>query len=131
MKVITVIIDNRPGVVADILSTVADNGINIESFNADGADNIGVVILTVNQYDKALQVLRDAGYQAVSEDALVLRLHDEPGALAKISLRFKYENINIRSLRILKRESDHALVTIVTDDNKRAQDLVKDVLVNI
>ncbi len=131
MKVITVIIDNRPGVVADILSTVAENGINIESFNTDGVDKIGVVILTVDKYDKALQVLCDAGYQAISEDALVLRLQDEPGALAKISLRFKYENINIRSLRILKRESDHALVTIVTDDNNRAQDLVKDVLVNI
>jgi len=97
-----------------------ERGINIEELQGDANQAGGVVHLTVDLYDEALIALRDAGFQAVSEDALVLRLADEPGALARVAARFKSENINVRSMRILRREAGHTLVALVTEEPERA-----------
>ncbi len=43
------------------------------------------MIFTVDRYDEALVALRDAGVPAVSEDAIIIRIADEPGALARLS----------------------------------------------
>ena len=39
--------------------------------------------LTVSDYDRALQILRDGGYDAITEDAVIINVKDGPGALAK------------------------------------------------
>ncbi len=128
MKEITVLVDNRSGVLADISATLADRGVNIETIDGEAAESRGIIRLTVDQYDEALSALRDRGFQAISEDALLIRLKDESGALAKAAARFKDADINIRSLRILRREGGYALVTLVTEDNDAARELVADVL---
>ncbi len=129
MKQIVVIVDNHPGIVADLAHVLGERGINIETLEADGADEHGAIVLTVDLYDEALTTLRDAGFQAVSEDAIVIRLDDEPGALAKIAARFKNAKINLRSIRIIKRHAGFSLVALVADRNDEAMALVKDVAI--
>lgn len=130
MKQITVIVDDHPGILADVSLALAERRINIETLDGESAAHTGVITLTVDRYDEALVALRDAGFQAISEDALVLRLPDEAGALARYSKRFKEAGINIRSMRIVRRESGYSLVTLVTDDNDAAVPLIRDVLVS-
>jgi hypothetical protein len=120
MKQIVVLTEDHPGILADLAEVLAGRGINIEELSGDAAQARGIVRLTVDRYDDALVALRDAGFQAVSEDALVLRLPDEPGALARVAARFRQENINVRSMRILRREGGHTLVALVTDEPARA-----------
>ena len=127
MKQITIVVEDEPGVVADITTALAANDINISGLNAIGAAN--VLILTVDKYDQALTVLRDHGFEAVSEDALVIRLEDAPGALAKVALRFKDAQINIRSMRIIRRYEGFCLAAIVCDKQSEAKALLDDVLV--
>src|SRR5690606_29470091 len=129
MKQISVVTDNRSGVLAELSRALAVRGVNIESIDGEGARETGVISLTVDRYDEALLALQEAGFQAVSEDALIIRLKDAPGALARVAERFKSENLNIKSLRFLRRDSGYALVTLVTEDNHRARTLVDDLLV--
>ncbi len=129
MKQLTVITRNVPGQLADITALLADAGINIEDIEADGATEKGVITLTVDRYNLAMEVLSEAGFQAVTDDALVVRLADKPGALAEIALRFKDAALNLRSMHIIQREDGHSLASIVTDDNAKAAELVRDVLV--
>lgn len=129
MKEITVVVDNRVGMLADLSDVLAARNVNIESIDGEAAESRGIIRLTVDQYDEALSALRDSGFQAISEDALLIRLKDESGALARAAARFKEADINIRSLRILRREGGYALVTLVTENNDAARDLVGDVLV--
>jgi hypothetical protein len=129
MKEITVIVDNRAGMLADLSQVLAARKVNIESIDGESAESRGIIRLTVDRYDEALSALRDSGFQAISEDALLIRLKDESGALARAAARFKDANINIRSLRILRRDAGFALVTVVTEDNQAARHLVSDVLV--
>jgi hypothetical protein len=129
MKQISVITDNRSGVLAELSQALAARDVNIESIDGEAARETGVVTLTVDQYDEALQALQEAGFFAVSEDALIVRLTDAPGALARVAERFKTEAINIKSLRILRRDGGFAVVALVTEDNERARLLVSDLLV--
>lgn len=130
MKEITVVVDNRAGMLADLSEALAARGVNIESIDGEAAATRGIIRLTVDNYDEALSALRDGGFRAISEDALLIRLKDESGALARAAARFRDAGINIRSLRILRREGGFALVTLVTENNEAARDLVFDVLVS-
>jgi hypothetical protein len=129
MKQISVITDNRSGILAELSQALAAREVNIESIDGEAAFETGVVTLTVDRYDEALLALQEAGFQAVSEDALIVRLTDAPGALARVAERFKSDALNIRSLRFLRREGGFALFARVTEDNDRARLLVDDVLV--
>ena len=131
MKQIVIISDDRPGVIADLSRVLSEKGINIETINTDTGSARGdaVVILTTDNYDEALKALRDTPFTAISEDAFVIRLKNEPGSLAKIAGRFKDANINIRSMHIIKRTGDCSLVALVTEKTDQARELLKDVLV--
>lgn len=130
MKRITVILENPGRNVADLTEALGARGINIETFDVEGSDQTGVVNLTVDRYDESLAALRDAGFRAISEDALVIRLKDEPGALARVAVRFKNAGIAIRSMHIITRDRDHALATIVSDRQAEARELVRDLIVS-
>ena len=130
MKQITIVTDKTPGLVAEISETLAAFQINIETLDAEIIQDHGVVILTVDRYDEALAVLRDAGLPAVSEDAIVIRIADEPGALAKISRRFHDARIYLRSVRIMRRSNGYGVVLLSTERTEEALALVKDVLIS-
>ena len=130
MKQIIIVTDNRPGVVAEISKVLGERGINIETLAAETMEETGVVILTVDRYDEALTALRDASFDAVTEDAIVVRIKDEPGALARLAQRFKEADINLRSVRIIRRMGGWGLVAISTDRTAEAMDLVKDMRIS-
>ncbi len=130
MKQISIVVKNKPGVLAEISDVMANNAINIEHIEAEASGDIGVIIMTVDKYDLALKKLRDASFNAITEDSLLLKLKDEPGALAKIANRFKDANINIRSFHIISRDGQNSIAAISTKRTKKAKELVKDVLLS-
>ena len=126
MNRIIVMAKNEVGVIADISRALADEGINIDSISAEGLDEKGVITLIADNYDEALRVLTHAGFKTVSDESLVLRLKDEPGALAKVAERFKNAGVNIQSLHIIDRRNGHAIVALSADDRAKAETLVDD-----
>ena len=56
--------------------------INIETLDAKKIDDIGVITLVVDQYKRALHVLNNAGWNPIEEDTMLVRVADEPGAIA-------------------------------------------------
>lgn len=129
MKQITIITENQSGEVAKICTLLGDSDINIEDIEVEKGEEQGVISLTVDQYDEALKIIREAGFQAISQDALLVRLEDKPGALAQIATRFVEKDIHLRSMHIIQRSKGFAHVTIVTTDNLKASELLTDVLV--
>ena len=124
MTRIVVMAANEVGVIADISRVLADNGINIETISAEALGDKGAVTLTADDYDGALRALTDAGFKTVSDDALILSLRDEPGALARVAESLKEGGVNIQSLHILDRRGGLTTVAISTDDRAKAEGLV-------
>ena len=130
MKQITIITENRPGVLAEIAEALAAADVNVETIDVEGVGDSAVAILSVDRYDEALRALNRTRFHAITEDALIVKLDDKPGALAQIAMRFKVAGINIRSVRFLRRVQDHAFVAISTERTAEAMELVKDVLIS-
>ena len=126
MNRIIIMAKNEVGVIADISRTLADEGINIEMISAEGVDQTGAITLTTDAYDDAIRALTNAGFKALSDDSLVLRLRDEPGSLARLAERFRDAGINIQSLHIVDRKSGHTIValSVSANDRKKAETLV-------
>ena len=118
--------ENRVGVIADIGKILADDNINIETLDAESTGDDGIVLLTTDDPDGALYALTYAGFKAVSDEALILKLKDEPGALAKIAEQFKQSDLNIRSIHILSRQAGYSMVALTTDDRAKVQALIDD-----
>ena len=128
MKQITIVTKNRVGLTADIAAVLGDNSINIESLGAEEVEGMGVVTLTVDHYNRALHALRDSGWHAVTEDAFVMRVKDEPGALARVAKRFKDAGIHVRSIRIIQHEGQWGMVAVSADSVEEARALVRNKL---
>lgn len=130
MKQITIIAPVQDGLVANISRVLGDAGINLEGLDAYDARELDVVTLTVDQYDRALQVLRDAGYDAISDDAMVVCIKDEPGALARVTERLHQGGIQVSSVRILQRQMGMAMAALATERRAEAMQLIQDLLVS-
>ena len=130
MKQITIVSESRPGVMAEIAEALAAAGVNIESLDAESMGTSGVIILTVDKYDEALRALARTPFHAISEDAIVVQLEDNPGELARVMRRFKDAQINLRSIHIIRRDAGKSIVAISTRRTEEAKELVKDLLVS-
>lgn len=131
MKQITVLAENKANLIADITQVLADAGINLESITGQNFGEQSITTIVTQEYGKALDILqRQPGMQVISEDALIVRIEDEQGALARLSRRFSDASINIRSIRFVERHKGYALVAISTERTDEALELVEDILVS-
>lgn len=123
MERIVIMVLNEVGVLAEITRVLAAADINLSSVNTEIKGDHGAVIISTDNADtdNALQVLTDAGFTAVADDSLIIRLQDEPGALAQVAAQFSAAGINIQSLHILDRIDDYALVALATAPDDRAK----------
>ena len=123
MERIVIMVLNEVGVLAEITRVLAEADINLSSINTEIQGDHGAVIISTDNADTdhALQVLTDAGFTAVADDSLIIRLKDEPGALAKVAAQISAAGIDIKSLHILDRMDDYALVALSTAPEEREQ----------
>jgi hypothetical protein len=123
---IRVVSRNRPGVLAEVTELLASKGVSIAYIAAQAYGNDGVIAIDVEDgdADTALGALTAAGCQAVTEDVLLARIKDRPGALADLSRRLLDANLDVRGLNMVQRDEDWAVVAIATNDNERARSIL-------
>ena len=124
MERIIIIVRDEVGVIASVTRALADREVNIESLDTERAGEQGIITLTTNDTDSALRALAGAGFRAATDDSLVFRLPDEPGALARVAERFKTAGVNIQSLHILDRRAGQAIVALSAQDREEARKLL-------
>ena len=129
MKQITVLVRNEIGIAATVAAALAERGVNIENFNIEGVEDRGIIVLTVDKYDEALRALRDHGFQAITQDVILVRLEDKPGALAEVAKRLRDAGLDLRSMHIVRREAGKTLASLVASDPAKATEVLRDLLV--
>ena len=130
VKRITVIGDDRPGTLAEVTEILGQSGIDIRDISANTMGDDAFLTLQVTEYDRALNVLMAAGFNAISEESVVIRIEDKPGALAAIARRLADEDIDIRGISMLHQNGNHSAVAISSNDDGRVRSLFADQLYN-
>ncbi len=129
MKQLTVLVPNELGIAARLTTCLAERGINIEEIDVESVADHGIVVLSVDRYDEALRALSDKGFRVITQDTLLVRLEDKPGALAAVALRLRDAGLDLRSMHILRREASSTTASLVCSDNAMAAEVLRDVLV--
>lgn len=80
---ISVFLENKAGRLADVSRVLGANGIDISALSIADTTHFGILRLIVNQPERAVTVLKDAGFTVNSSPVLAIAIDDEPGALSK------------------------------------------------
>jgi hypothetical protein len=129
MKIITIIHENRTGLIAELTELLETAGINIDRIHALSDDKRAEIRITTSDYTKTLSMLNAAGYKAIPMENILVRVEDRPGALARLSRRLSDEAIDIRGITMVQQFDGYTLVTITTDNDIRAREVLADILV--
>jgi len=97
-KQLAIFLENKPGTLAQVCKVLAKKGVNIMAITVSDTVDHAVVRIVVNDANKALHLLGDAGVLVVESDVLVIDLPNMPGALAKIAGKLAAAKVNIEYL---------------------------------
>jgi hypothetical protein len=128
MKQMTIITEDRVGVIADISYILGKAKINIEAISAEVYGGKGVINLMVKDEEKATQLLTANGYKVLESELLVIKLKDEPGELSKVTSLLKKAKVNIKNLYLLAKGEGIVIDALSVDKPKKAKKLLKDYL---
>lgn len=93
---ITVTLQNKPGTLAQLCSTLRDAGVNISAVVASEIRGKGKVRLLVDSPDKAKDALKAAKIRFSEEEAIAIELDNRPGALGEVAEKLAQAKINIK-----------------------------------
>jgi len=121
MKQITIVAEDKVGVIADISYILGKAHLNIEAISAEVYGGKGVVNLTVKDEAKAARLLSANGYKVLESEMIVVKVKDEPGSLSEISRLLKEAGVNIENLYLLTRGEGVSIDAINVDKPKKAK----------
>lgn len=92
---LTVFLENRPGVLADLCAHLSDSGINIRAISTIDNRDTGSVRLILTDPKAGKEVLAQAGVAYSSCKCLALQMPNDPGGFAGIARTLAMGGINI------------------------------------
>ena len=81
VKQVSVFVENQPGRLAEVLSVLANEGINIRALAVADTVDFGIVRLILSDVDKGIKALRGADMSVRTTDVLQVDIPDVPGGL--------------------------------------------------
>ena len=129
MKQITIVADDKVGLLADISYILGKARINIESILVEVHGEKAVINLTLKDDKKAISMLSSNGYRVLSSEVLVIKVADRAGELSKVSRMLQQANIHVESLYLLSRHGGHSLDAVTVSNPKKAAKVLAEYLV--
>jgi hypothetical protein len=92
---ISVFLENRPGVIAELCGALTKQNVNIEAMAVVDSFDIATLRLVVDDPARARQTLETSGVAYVPVNVLSVRIPNVPGALGRMTQKMADENVNI------------------------------------
>lgn len=127
VKQLSVFIGNETGRVSQVTEIMGAIGVNIRGFSVADTADYGILRLIVDDPDKALTALQEAGFTVKVSEVICVELPDQPGGLASILSVVSKAGVNVEYVYSLI--SAHAVINVA--DPARAMRLLKDAPIKI
>ena len=82
LKQLSVFLENKPGALSRPCRLLSSAGINIQTFALADTRQFGILRLVVHEWERAKQVLEQAGFAVNVTDVVAVEVPDRPGGLA-------------------------------------------------
>lgn len=122
---LTLILDNRPGVLAKVCGDLAQAKINIKGIYVENLVDHSAVRVIVDDPDKANHLLGTAGVLVFENDVVAVSADNKPGALFAIATRLGKARVNIDYMYASTPDRGKATVFLRVNNVKRAQEALK------
>jgi hypothetical protein len=126
VKQLNVVTQDSPGMLAEVSTVIASEGINIDAICAYGIEGKATFYIITNDNTKAKQTLSSKGWDVKEEEVVMLDLENKPGSLENVSSKLKVKNVNLKYC-YGSACSDTCLSRFVlkAEDNQQAIDALK------
>ena len=125
MREYKVFVADRPGELARVTETLANNAVNIRAIASESKHDISFLRIVTNDVSTTEKALRGAGLKFETNEILTLELMDRPGELSKVAKRLARAGINVHSLYLLGSKNGRTEIAMVVDDLPKAQATLK------
>ncbi|MFA6489264.1 MAG: hypothetical protein WCT52_01135 [Candidatus Micrarchaeia archaeon] len=129
MKQITIVAEDKVGLIADISYILGKARINIETIMVEVYGGKAVINLTVKDEVKAARLLAANNYRVLESELLTFKVKDEPGKLAEVSKLLREAHVNTENLYQITHGNGFAINAIKVDKPKKARKLLAQYLV--
>lgn len=123
---ISLFLENKPGHLNAICRTLAVNNINIVTLSLADTQQFGIVRLIVEEWERAKQILEDAGYVVNVREVIAATIADRPGGLAEVLDIIGKSGVNIEYMYAFAfRHKSEAVLVFRLDNPDRAIEALK------
>jgi hypothetical protein len=120
-KDLTVVLEDRPGTLAELGEALGKAGINIDGLCGLPCEGKGIIHILVEDAAGARRALEDAGLEVSTErEVLLLEAEDRPGSLGEVARRMASSGVNIDFVY----KATRTKLVIGVDDLERARGAV-------
>jgi len=124
IKQLTVFIENRAGRLEQVTQVLTDNGINIVSISLADTSDYGLLRLILSNPDKAVAVLKENGFSAMTTDVIAVKLTQHVGKLGELLSILSDTGVNVEYMYGLTCGSEDAFIVMKTNDQKKALETI-------
>jgi hypothetical protein len=124
-KQLTVMVENKRGALAGLLSKLAEKAVNVVGLMAPDQTGVAPIRLVVNNGDTARKVLEAMGLEFTEEDVLAVQVANRPGALGKLTRKLADHNVDVKyAYATIAKGVDKATVILALSDPMAAAKLI-------
>lgn len=122
MKVeqLSIMVENRPGKLAEILRALSAAGINIYAISLADTSDFGILRLIASRQTQAKQILLSQGIAVGSANVLAVVLPDAPGSLETLLQTVSSEGINLEYMYNFRFSGEDKFAMIMRFDKMEA-----------
>ena len=124
---LSVFINNQQGTIADVISILGENGINLKAVSVSDRAEYGLLRLIVDKPEEALELLKKSEYKVkIAKTIGIIVNSNNPNELAKILTIIKNNNIEITYIYSYGKVSEcKDAVIIKTQELEKTVELLK------
>ena len=124
---LSVFINNQQGTIADVISILGENGINLKAVSVSDRAEYGLLRLIVDKPEEALELLKKSDYKVkIAKTIGIIVNSNNPNELAKILTIIKNNNIEITYIYSYGKVSEcKDAVIIKTQELEKTVELLK------
>jgi hypothetical protein len=126
MEQVSVFVENKPGALSEITTSLAEAGIDLKAFTVADKSEFGVLRFLSDSPEKALSLLKNNGWVASMTPVVAVKMADKPGSLARVLKMLADEGIQVAYLyAFVAQEEGRAYVVLRVEDPENAVKLLE------
>ncbi|MEA3560300.1 MAG: hypothetical protein U9R31_00815 [Candidatus Omnitrophota bacterium] len=95
IKQLTVVTEDKPGMLSEVAELAAAQGVNINAIDAYEFQGKARFHVVTEDNQKVLSALQTKGWEVEEEEIIAVDLENKPGALAEIAAKLKQADVSL------------------------------------